>query len=114
MPFGGTIYKFRLYNLIIPSIKGDLYDSTRIGVILHISMIENLLYINYSPCEFLFDKLDYGWYITCSVNVRNKEGRTFMFRVTTKENNLMEWYQILMKVDYGNDNVETRSYDSWG
>ena len=37
-----------------------------------------------------------------------------MFRVTTKENNLMEWYQILMKVDYGNDNVETRSYDSWG
>ena len=28
MPFWGTIYKLRLYNLIIPSIKGDLYDTT--------------------------------------------------------------------------------------
>jgi len=36
--------------------KGDVV----IGAILHILMIDNLLHINYSPCEFLLDKLDYG------------------------------------------------------
>ena len=53
-------------------------------------MIENLLYINYSPCEFWFDKLDYRWYIVWARSVDvNKEGRTFMFRAMTKENNLI-------------------------
>jgi len=47
------------------------------GAILYISMTGNLLHINYSLWVFLLDKLEYGWYITCGVYVKNKVGRTF-------------------------------------
>ena len=40
-------------------------------------MTGNLLHINYSLWVFLLDKLDYGWYVTCGVYVKNKVGRTF-------------------------------------
>jgi len=38
---------------------------------------------------FPLDKLEYGWYITCGVYVKNKVGRTFAPGKPAKENNLI-------------------------
>ena len=56
-----------------------------IGAILHNWCHSTYLYdrqfVTWKLFSFLFplDKVDYGWYITCSVGVKNKSGWKFAF-----------------------------------
>ena len=53
-------YKFFFGDL---GLTNWIADDILIGAILYISMISNLLHINYSLWVFGLDKLDYGCYI---------------------------------------------------
>ena len=48
-----------------------------IGAILCMFFIDNRLLGKLFSFVFPLDKLDYGWYVTCGVYVKNKVGRTF-------------------------------------
>ena len=48
-----------------------------IGAILCMFFIDNRLVGKLFSFVFPLDKLEYGWYITCGVYVKNKVGRTF-------------------------------------
>ena len=66
--------------------EGDL-----IGSILCMFFIDNRLLGKLFSFVFPLDKLDYGWYVTCGVYVKNKVGRTFPpgENGKKKENNLI-------------------------
>ena len=48
-----------------------------IGAILCMFFIDNRLLGKLFSFVFPLGKLDYGWYVTCGVYVKNKVGRTF-------------------------------------
>ena len=61
-----------------------------IGAILCMFFIDNRLLGKLFSFVFPLDKLDYGWYVTCGVYVKNKVGRTFPPGENgKKENNLI-------------------------
>ena len=55
----------------------QLSNSGVIGAILCMFFIDNRLLGKLFSFVFPLDKLDYGWYVTCGVYVKNKAGRTF-------------------------------------
>ena len=67
------------YSEAIARITENNWCRSIIGAVLHIFMIDNLLHGNYSLFLFPLDKVDYGWYITCRVDVKNKSGWKFAF-----------------------------------
>ena len=60
-----------------------------IGAILCMFFIDNRLVGKLFSFVFPLDKLEYGWYITCGVYVKNKVGRTFTPGKPAKRNNLI-------------------------
>ena len=65
-----------------------------IGAILCMFFIDNRLLGKLFSFVFPLDKLDYGWYVTCGVYVKNKVGRRWVERLppgrtVKKENNLI-------------------------